>query len=87
VGDDHTFNLTIWDETRSFWKNPIITIKDLAQSVESRWRTSYATNPWFSVLGERIPMVSGGPALFTSVLGNNTAGTLRKDFINEWIGE
>ncbi|KAF2108424.1 Chloroperoxidase [Lophiotrema nucula] len=87
IGDDFTFNLTIWDQTRSFWKNPIITVEDLAHSVEARWRTSKATNPWFSLLGERIPMVSGGAALFTSVLGNSTAGTLRKDFINEWIVE
>jgi len=84
-GDDHTFNITIWSQTRSFWKTRIIDIQGLAKAVEARWRTSKATNPEFSVLGDEIPRIGGAAALFTSTLGDHKSGTVRKDFVREWF--
>ncbi|PYI07359.1 Cloroperoxidase [Aspergillus sclerotiicarbonarius CBS 121057] len=48
-GDNHDFNQTIFDETRSYWTTPLIDYKEAAQARLARVNTSMATNPTYSV--------------------------------------
>ncbi|KAH8719451.1 Chloroperoxidase, partial [Phaeosphaeriaceae sp. PMI808] len=82
-GDNHSFNRTIWRQSLSYWKRPIIDISGSAAAVAARVRTSQATNPSFSLVGKRLPIVAGGAAFFTTVLGNHATGTVDKNFVRE----
>ncbi|KAL9067151.1 MAG: hypothetical protein Q9157_006893 [Trypethelium eluteriae] len=74
-GDDHTFNQTVFDETRSYWTKPIIDVQAGANARLARVRTSNATNPTFgfSQLGTEFSV--GETAAYIIVLGDKTAGT------------
>ncbi|RAL01429.1 peroxidase family protein [Aspergillus ibericus CBS 121593] len=48
-GNNHDFNQTIFNETRSYWTNPLIDVNAAAQARIARVNTSMATNPTFSV--------------------------------------
>lgn len=86
-GDDHSFNQTIFDQTKSYWKGSIINYQNAADAFAARVRTSKATNPEFSLTSQRLLMGAGASGLFTVVFGKPGAGVVEKSWIVELFGE
>ncbi|KAF2102003.1 Cloroperoxidase [Rhizodiscina lignyota] len=80
-GDDHTFNQTIFDETRSYWTEPIIDVQMAANARLARVHTSNATNPTFMLtdLGRKFSF--GETAAYILVLGDRVAGTVKRSWV------
>ncbi|KAH6647354.1 Chloroperoxidase [Truncatella angustata] len=79
--DSHSFNQSVFDETRSYWKGPIIDINEAAAARNARVHTSNTTNPTFAMseLGDAFSV--GETAAYIIVLGNGTSGTVRKSVV------
>ncbi|KAH8662465.1 peroxidase [Xylariales sp. PMI_506] len=80
-GDDHTFNQTIFDETRSYWKGPIINVTEAAAARLARVETSIATNPTFSLSALGAEFSVGETAAYIIVLGNRDSVTVQKNLV------
>ncbi|KAF4624909.1 heme-thiolate peroxidase [Cudoniella acicularis] len=80
-GDDHTFNQTIFDETRSYWTAPIIDVQMAANARLARVHTSNATNPTFGFtqLGQEFSF--GESAAYILVLGDRVSGTVPRSWV------
>ncbi|KAI1379540.1 Chloroperoxidase [Hypoxylon crocopeplum] len=76
--DPSPFNQTVFDQTRSYWKGPIVDLKESARARVARLETSNATNPTFSLsdLGKTFGL--GEIAAYTAVFGDISAGTTIK---------
>lgn len=80
-GDDHTFNQTIFDETRSYWIVPIIDVEIVAKARLARVHTSMATNPTFSLTKTGTQFSFGETAAYIIALGDRTLGTVRRAWV------
>ena len=85
-GDASKFNASVFNETRSYWKTPLITLQQAAESRLARVRTSNATNPKFelSELGENFSV--GEVAGYILFLGDKTNGTVPRDWVEYLFG-
>ncbi|KAL9114864.1 MAG: hypothetical protein Q9227_001107 [Pyrenula ochraceoflavens] len=86
-GDNHSFNQTIFNQTKSHWKDPVINFQNAGNAFAARVNTSKATNPEFSLTSERLLRGAGASGLFTVVFGEPGAGVVEKDRIVELFGE
>lgn len=48
-GDNWSFNQTIFDETKSHWPSPTISVRDAARALAARQKTAQAVNPKFNL--------------------------------------
>src|ERR1700742_129490 len=80
-GDDHTFNQTIFDETRSYWTAPVIDVQIAANARLARVHTSNATNPNFTLTTTGTQFSFGETAAYIIVLGNRTSGTVPRAWV------
>ncbi|RYP65438.1 hypothetical protein DL771_008310 [Monosporascus sp. 5C6A] len=80
-GNPQPFNQTVFDQTRSYWTDPIINVQQAANALWARMETSNATNPNFTLseLGESFSY--GESAGYIIVLGNKTTGTVPRDWV------
>lgn len=85
--DNHDFNQTVFDQTRSYWKGPIIDIQDAANARLARVLDSKAKNPTFtlSALGEAFGY--GESAAYILVLGDRVKGQVKKAFVEYLFGQ
>ncbi|KAI1386677.1 Chloroperoxidase [Hypoxylon trugodes] len=76
--DPAIFNQTVFDQTRSYWKGPIVNLKEAVRSRLARLETSNATNPTFtlSALGKTFGL--GEIAAYLAVLGDIPSATAIK---------
>ncbi|KAK9773064.1 putative Chloroperoxidase [Seiridium cardinale] len=81
TNDSHSFNQTVFDETRSYWKGPIIDIKEAAAARIARVHTSQATNPTYSMSEVGGAFSVGETAAYIIVLGDKVTGTVKKSFV------
>jgi hypothetical protein len=77
-GDDHTFNQTIFDETRSYWTVPIIDVEIAAKARLARVHTSKATNPTFNLTTTGTQFSFGETAAYIIALGDRMTGTVKR---------
>jgi len=77
-GDDHSFNQTIFDETRSYWTGSVINVQKAANARLARVKTSNATNPTFSLTPLGTQFSFGETAAYILVLGDRVSGTVAK---------
>ncbi|KAF2263240.1 Cloroperoxidase [Lojkania enalia] len=80
-GDAHSFNQTVFDETRSYWKGPIINLQMAADSRLARLITSNATNPNYTLSDLGSTFSIGETAAYILMLGNPKSGTVRKALV------
>lgn len=85
-GDDHSFNQTIFDETRSYWKWPVIDVKAAAQSRLARVETSQATNPTFTLTSLGSDFSVGETAAYILILGDRVSGTVKRSLVEYLFG-
>ncbi|KAL4932996.1 peroxidase family protein [Aspergillus undulatus] len=80
-GDNHNFNQTVFDKTRSYWPDSIIDLEAAALSREARVNTSRATNPNYNMsqLGEDFSY--GETAAYLIVLGDKESGTVDRSWV------
>lgn len=86
-GDDHTFNETVFNETRSYWTNETVTVEMAAAARLARVDTSIATNPMYSMsdLGNEFSL--GETAAYIIALGDRDDATVPKSFVEYLFGE
>ncbi|KAI9685685.1 MAG: hypothetical protein M1822_004245 [Bathelium mastoideum] len=80
-GNDHTFNQTIFDQTRSYWTTPLIDVQQGADARLARIRTSNATNPTFGLTQLGTAFGFGETAAYILVLGDRVSGTVNRTFV------
>ncbi|KIW97795.1 uncharacterized protein Z519_01379 [Cladophialophora bantiana CBS 173.52] len=80
-GDDHTFNQTIFDQTRSYWTVPIIDIETAAKARLARVDTSKLTNPTFNLTTTGTLFSFGETAAYIIALGDRETGTVRRAWV------
>jgi hypothetical protein len=86
-GDDHTFNETVFNETRSYWTDETVTVKMAADARLARVHSSIATNPSYSMsdLGNEFSL--GETAAYIIALGDRDDATVQKSFVEYLFGE
>ncbi|KAI1416910.1 Chloroperoxidase [Hypoxylon sp. FL1857] len=77
-GNPSIFNQTIFDQTRSYWKGPIVDLNEAVRARLARIATSNATNPTFTLsdLGKTFGL--GEIGAFLAVLGDISSATAVK---------
>ncbi|KAL5047033.1 hypothetical protein BDW71DRAFT_214194 [Aspergillus fruticulosus] len=80
-GNDHVFNQTIFDETRSYWTEAFIDVSAAALARQARVNTSNATNPTFTLSTTGLEFGYGESAAYIIVLGNKTTGLVDKSWV------
>ncbi|KAK9784227.1 putative Heme haloperoxidase family profile domain-containing protein [Seiridium cardinale] len=77
-GDDHTFNGTVFNETRSYWIDDTVTVQMAANARLARVNTSNTTNPTFSMSNLGNAFSLGESAAYIIALGDRYNGTVEK---------
>jgi len=80
-GDDHTFNQTIFDQTRSYWTAPVVDVQMAANARLARVHTSNATNPTFTLTTTGREFSFGESAAYILVLGDRVTGTVTRSWV------
>ena len=86
-GNVFTFNQTIFDETKSFWTDEILSIQMAANARVARIKTSQATNPTYelSELGKNFSF--GESVAYMILLGDKNSGTANRSWVEFFFGE
>ncbi|KAI2621495.1 Chloroperoxidase [Hypomontagnella submonticulosa] len=77
-GNQAIFNKTVFDQTRSYWKGPIIDLNESVRARLARLETSNATNPTFTLSPLAKSFGLGEIAAYIAVLGDITSATAVK---------
>ncbi|PMD12698.1 Cloroperoxidase [Hyaloscypha hepaticicola] len=80
-GDDHTFNQTVFDETRSYWTAPVVDVQMAANARLARVHTSNATNPTFGFTETGQEFSFGESAAYILILGDRVSGTVPRSWV------
>jgi hypothetical protein len=83
-GDNHSFNESIYDETRAWFHDPIISLPQAVAALQSRIETSRKTNPHFvlDLEGSTAPTAS-----YLSAFGDTLKGEARRDWVDYFFRE
>ncbi|KAK3899268.1 Chloroperoxidase [Staphylotrichum tortipilum] len=85
-GNVLTFNQSVFDETKSYWKGKTVTIEMAARARLARIKTSKATNPTYSMSELGDAFTYGESAAYVVVFGDKTTGTVKRSWV-EWLFE
>ncbi|KAI2793986.1 hypothetical protein POX_a00576 [Penicillium oxalicum] len=80
-GDDHSFDSATFDQTRSYWKEPMIDVRQAAQARQARVDTSNATNPTFSLSDAAKKTTFIESSAYMLAFGDKKAGSVQKAYI------
>ncbi|KAK2032991.1 Cloroperoxidase [Colletotrichum zoysiae] len=80
-GDNHSFNLTIWESVASQFTNSTISIPTAAKARGARLQAAAAANPEFNLTAEGAQFSFIETALYLSVFGNLDDGNARTDWV------
>lgn len=86
-GDNHDFNQTIFDETRSYWPHPIIDIHAAARSRQARVNTSISTNPTYNMSELGLDFSYGETAAYILILGDKYSGRVNRSWVEYLFGK
>lgn len=81
-GDPNPFNATVWAETMTYFKTPMITVQQLANARMGRLHTSKRTNPEFELSWLAKGFSWGECAAFFEIMADGTTGTVNRTFID-----
>ncbi|KAK7996584.1 hypothetical protein PG989_004624 [Apiospora arundinis] len=75
------FDPTVFAEARSYWPDPVITLRQVAAARLARVRTANRTNPAFelSKFGTTVSLTE--QAIYMVALGDVAAGTVRREYV------
>ncbi|KAK2002644.1 Cloroperoxidase [Colletotrichum falcatum] len=80
-GDNHTFNLTIWESVLSYFTDSTISIPTAAKARVARLQAAAIANPKFNLTADGAQFSFIETALYLSVFGNLDDGNAR----TEWV--
>ncbi|KAK3380963.1 Chloroperoxidase [Podospora didyma] len=81
-GDNHSFNATIWNQTRSFFTEETISLATAAKARSARlWAAAAAVNPTFNLPLNDMKSSILETALYLIIFGNDTQG----DAKTQWV--
>lgn len=80
-GNNHVFNQTIFDTSRKWWPDSIITAKQLAHSKIYRQIESRSSNPKYTFTPSTEEFSLGEVAAPIIAFGDMTSGTVRRDMV------
>lgn len=86
-GDALAFNQTVFDETRSHWREETIDVPQAAAARLARVGTSNATNPTFGFTKIGMQFSLGESAAYIIVLGNATSRTVNRTVVEYLFGK
>ncbi|KAL1597118.1 hypothetical protein SLS60_008700 [Paraconiothyrium brasiliense] len=81
TGDSVSFNRTVYDETRSYWKTDTITVQQAADARLARYTTSQATNPDYSMSSLGDQFSAGESVAYLFILGDIATQTAPRKFV------
>ncbi|KLU85627.1 hypothetical protein MAPG_04649 [Magnaporthiopsis poae ATCC 64411] len=85
LGDNHSFNKTIFAQTASFWTTDKITIAQQAKARLARIATAKATNPKFSMTEQQVKGSLLENALILMLFGDGLNGNADKKQVISWF--
>ena len=85
-GNNHEFNQTIFDQTKSYWTTPLIDIYEAAEAHEARLNTSKATNPDFSLSDTGIAFSFGESAAYMLAFEEDGFGYANRSWVEYFFG-
>lgn len=84
-GSNHIFNQTIFDETRSYWPDDLITAEHLANGKLARQVTSRSTNPEYTFTSTTEAFSLGEVSAPIVAFGDLNTYTTNRTFVEYWI--
>lgn len=86
-GSNHIFNQSVFDETRSYWPDDLITAEHLANGKLARQLTSRSTNPEYTFTSTTESFSLGEVSAPIVAFGDLTTYTTNRTFVTYWIGK
>lgn len=86
-GNNHIFNQTVFDETRSYWPDDLLTAEQLANGKLARQVTSRSTNPTYTFTAGMEQFSLGEVSAPIIAFGELTNFTTNRTLVEYWIGE
>lgn len=86
-GNNHEFNQTIFDQTKSYWTTPLIDMYQAAEAHEARLNTSKATNPTFNLSETGLTFSFGETAAYMIVFEDTNLGYANRSWVEYFFGE
>ncbi|EFQ36806.1 hypothetical protein CGRA01v4_04244 [Colletotrichum graminicola] len=80
-GDNHSFNMTIWESVASYFTDSTISIPTAAKARVARLQAAAAANPQFNLTADGTQFSFIETALYQSVFGNLDDGNARTDWV------
>ncbi|KAJ5103881.1 hypothetical protein N7532_004410 [Penicillium argentinense] len=80
-GNNHIFNRTIFDETRAYWTDPILTPNMLANSKLARQINSRASNPQYTFTSKTEAFSIGEVSAPIVAFGNMDSGLVNRTLV------
>ncbi|CAK40535.1 cloroperoxidase [Aspergillus niger] len=80
-GNNHEFNQTIFDQTKSYWTTPLIDMYQAAEAHEARLNTSKATNPTFNLSETGLTFSFGETAAYMIVFEDTNLGYANRSWV------
>ncbi|ELQ38616.1 hypothetical protein MCOR02_004529 [Pyricularia oryzae] len=80
-GDNWSFNQTIFDETKSHWPSPTISVRDAARALAARQKTAQAVNPKFNLPLDGHTNSLGQTAMYLGLFGNYDNGNANRSWV------
>ena len=81
LGNDHSFDATIWNQTASHFVNDTISFTQAAVARLTRIATAYSENPQFNMTPSEHTSSYFETAYYMSVFGNLTTGNAVTEFV------
>lgn len=80
------FNATIFEETKSYWTEAVITTTQAAHALEARIETQKVANPTFDLPLAQYSNAIGQTAMYLGVFGEYGAGNANRDQVIYFFG-
>lgn len=81
-GDDHSFNPTVYQQTKSYFTQEIIDIPTGAKARLARMNTANITNPGFNLTSDGVDATFKETAFYLMVFGDQVKGEAPRDWVN-----
>ncbi|KAK8043184.1 Cloroperoxidase [Apiospora phragmitis] len=77
----NVFDPTVFAETRSYWPDPVIDVRQAAAARLGRVQTANRTNPAFELNKSGSPASTAETSIYLLAFGDVGAGTVRREFV------
>lgn len=87
LGNNHVFNQTVFDSSKAWWTNEMVTAEQLAHSKIYRQLVSRAENEDYTFTASTEEFSLGEVAAPIIAFGDTDAGTVRRDLMVDFFGK